>query len=732
MNRLNQLYLKLNQLENQKRTIEKEIKEIRYEISTLFPMTKEQKIELFRSLFIGREDVYAKHWTSKDGTKSGYSPVTYTFRGNDYCPINNKVIQLHLEGKIRIGTYVVFDQIKTKFLVFDLDKKSYIDDMRAIVKVCKSLELDPIVEISKSGNGVHIWLFFKTPVNAKDARRLGDLILTHAMDVADGIDMQSYDRMFPNQDFVEVGSLGNLIALPLHYKSRIQNKTVFVDISSLEPYPNQWEVLQNVKKITTHQLEKIFNNYCINIFEESLMPWEFKRKLLHLPKSIQIVMYDGIYIEREHLSKAVLNELIRFASFYNPEYFILQKLRKSTYKTPRIISLYEINDRYLILPRGLYRKVKDFFNSYNCRILLEDRRFLKKTHEFKISIKLKKEQIKAVSTILNKDYALLIASPGFGKTVVAAAIIAKRMVNTLVLVHKTTLLEQWIERLSQYFGIEKSSIGTLGKGKKQLNGILDVAMIQSIKNRTEIIKEYSQVIIDEAHHIPAVTFEIPLKHFCGKYILGLSATPIRKDGMHHVMFMQCGEIAYRVDKKNSSSHKLKTIATKFETIEDDFASILNELAICEDRNRLIIDQIINHKNRNILLLSERIEHLNILYHLLQVKNIDAILLHGALSQKLQKEMKQKALNSNLILSTTSYFGEGIDLPHLDTIFLTMPISYKERLIQYLGRIGRDGQSCVAVDFVDENVPMLKASFKKRLSGYKRMNYLDVESFSLFD
>ncbi|MGD9555106.1 MAG: DEAD/DEAH box helicase family protein [Arcobacteraceae bacterium] len=724
------LYSKLNYLESQKQNIEYEIIETKKLIEKLSPFTKSQKIALFKSLFIGREDVYAKYWINKEGTKKGYSPVAYTFRGTDYIPIDDNIIQSHLEGKIRLGTYAVVNQTMAKFLVLDLDKQSFIDDARAIKKICDELHLIPLFEISKSGNGIHIWFFFENLVKASDARKLGDILVTKAMDISDGIDMGSYDRMFPNQDFVAPDALGNLVALPLHFGSRSENKTVFIDIDTMQPFNDQWDVLKTAKKLSAYQLNIIVRENIISngLDEESLMPWEIKRKApLKFPQNTKAVLFEALYIEKLELSKSLLHTLQRLASFANPEFFIRQNLRKSTFNTPRIISLYDMNERYIILPRGLVGQVKQLFSKNNANLFIEDKRINKKIDKPNFSLALRDEQKNAFNKMLKQDYSLLIAPPGFGKTAIASAIIAKRRVNTLILIHKTTLLDQWAERLSEYFDINIKEIGKLGKGKKKLTSKIDIATLQSLKNRPELIEEYSQIIIDEVHHIPAVSFEVPLKRFSGKYVVGLSATPKRKDGMHPIMFMQCGDIAYEEKRQAEKIHELITIKTEFEALQDDFALILNELVEDFDRNKQIVEEVEKIKDRNVLILSDRIEHLNILYHLLDAKNIKSTLLHGGMPAKIQKQALKESQTANVILSTSSYIGEGIDFSHLDTIVLTMPISFSGRIVQYLGRIGRRGQKCLAIDFVDELTPMLRSSFTKRMKGYKQMGYKEVKT-----
>jgi superfamily II DNA or RNA helicase len=727
------LHQKLHDLEIQKEKIDKEIHQLKIDIEKSSPFTKLQKIQLFKSLFIVREDAYAKHWVSKDGVKSGYVPVTRTFRGSDYIAITDRVIQQHLEGKIRLGSYAVVSQVMTTFLAIDLDKASFIEDARAIVKIANNLELSPLVEVSKSGNGIHIWFFFTTQVRAVDARRLGDLLITKAMDMAIGIDMSSYDRLFPTQDFVPPDTLGNLIALPLHYTSRQENKTVFVDIDTMQVLPDQWKLLRSVDKLTPSKLASLLKEYFVsNSTEETLMPWEIK-KIVHIvfPKQTKAVLYEALYIEKMELSKALINQIKRMASFVNPEFYIRQSLRKSTYNTPRIISLFEQNERYIIVPRGLTQKIKKYFKAHKATLLMEDKRIKRKIAKPAFGLTLRKEQEIAFDAISKKDNAILIAPPGFGKTAIASAVMAKRAVSTLILVHKTTLLEQWLERLVEYFDVDPKSIGQLGKGKKRITGTIDIATIQSLRNRSEMIENYSQVIIDEVHHIPAVSFEVPLKRFRGKYVLGLSATSKRKDGMHPIMFMQCGEIAHEIKSKSTQIHELVSVNTNYDTFQDSFALILSEILEDEDRNRLILSEVAKLKEKNILILSERIEHLNMLYHMLDAMNVKALLLHGGLSHKVQKEALKNTQNARIILSTSSYIGEGLDFAHLDTIVFTMPISYEGRMVQYLGRIGRRGQKCLAIDFVDAQVPMLKSSFSKRLKVYKKMGYVEVKKGGLF-
>ena len=455
---------------------------------------------------------------------------------------------------------------------------------------------------------------------------------------------------------------------------------------------------------------------------------EIEQKIFLLEKQIELnsdfsfELSSNIKINLQGLSSILIEDLKELASFDNPQIQILQNLRKPIYNTPKKIYSFEIDTNHLFLPRGLMRDVIYLLNNYNIKYKMIDKRVTIK-HQFpKIKFTLRDEQLQACQNISKKDFSICVAPPGFGKTLIGAKMIEGRGVNTLVLVNKNMLLDQWIQRFVDYFGYEKKDIGFMGKGKNKLNNILDIANMQSLKNNPDIIKNYSFVIVDECHHIPALTFEKIIKQFCGKYILGLSATPNRKDGMDPILFQQLGNIAYEVKRKKTTQNILKIVTTNFVSEVDNFANLITELINDNDRNKIIIDEITKYKKRKILLLTDRIEHIDILSKLLNQKNIEHITIHGSQKKQEKDENIKKVINSNLILATTSYFGEGIDFPHLNTIIFATPISYHGRLIQYLGRIGRGGDSCLAIDILDNKNNFTKSAFRKRQSGYTQLHY----------
>lgn len=436
------------------------------------------------------------------------------------------------------------------------------------------------------------------------------------------------------------------------------------------------------------------------------------------------LLKDAIYINIANLSTTLIKELKQLATFDNPQIKILQSLRKQLYNTPKLIIGYE-EDKItstLILPRGLMRGVIKLFKENYIDSSYEDKRFYKKELFEKVIFTLRDEQLQAIEQISKKDFCMCVAPPGFGKTLIGAKMIELRQANTLVIVNKNMLLDQWIDRFVEYFEINKKDIGFLGKSKNKLNGKLDIATMQSLKNNQDIIKDYSFVIIDECHHIPAVTFEKILKKFEGKYILGLSATPNRKDGMQPIIFQQIGTIAYEAKSQKSTINKLKIVNTNFTSNVDNFADLISELINDTRRNQLILEQIQQYQNRKILLLTDRIEHINNLEHLLDVAKIKYISIHGSQKKQEQYENMKAVEIASLVLATTSYFGEGIDFPHLNTIILATPISYYGRLVQYLGRIGRGGDDCLAIDILDDKNPFTASAYRKRKDGYKQLHY----------
>lgn len=703
---MNQNHERLKKLYQQKKIIEEEIKYLEEELSkqsSTIKLNKFEKIELFNSLFINREDVYAKKWISKDGKKQGYSPVSATFRGSDFLPITNKEIEAHLRGQIQLASYVIDASNHSKFIVLEILDK----DIQTILNSFVALRNNIYFEYS-SYNSIYLWIFFDTKIETKHAKKFVEYILRKTNISA---------KIFPNREFVTNASLGDFIELPLHLKFREENKTLFFNPETKIVYKDQWKVLQNIKKISKETVLKYTDFETVS--SSNLMFEDIEFPLFNL----DIKLYDFIYIPTKNLSKTFINKLKTFATFDNPQVKVLLSLRKPLYNTPRQIKSFEEDDKYLKLPRGLIYKLKEFLDENSVNYKIDNKTFLENIETKKVKFELRAEQEKAIEQINEKDFCICVAPPGFGKTLLGAKMFELRACKTLIIVNKNMLLSQWIERFVDYFDYSKKDIGYLGKGKNKLNGNIDVATMQSLKNNPDLVNNYSFVIVDECHHIPAITFEQIVKQFFGRYILGLSATPNRKDGLEPILYEQLGVVAFEHKRKRTFSNKLEIIKTDFISDADNYAQLVNDLSRDETRNSLIIEQIKLNNHRKILVLTDRIEHINILEQKLLEESFDFVSIHGSLSKKEQEEKMNLIEHKNLILATTSYFGEGIDFPHLNTIIFATPISYYGRLVQYLGRIGRGNQECLAIDFLDNKNAMLNSAYKKRLEGYKQMHYL---------
>ena len=697
---LEELYFQKQKLEEKIEELENFLKNQKSKDKKEF--SKDEKIELFRELFISRTDIYAKKWKSKDGTKEGFSPVSKTFMGDDFLPLTNKDLEEHLRGNIFLASYLIDKKQECKYVVLELNSEDVFKLQRAL------LELNISASYSLSSyNSIFAWIFFKEKISSNIS-----FSFLYFLQKKANISV----KLYPNSEFSTQEKLGSYIELPLQLFYRNKNRTVFLDINTKKVFHDQWNYLANIKKASKEQIYS---------FAQVLKPQNIQRdlKTVDFPQnSIDIVLDSGINFPIQSLSKSFISKLKSFASFENPQIKLLLSLRKPLYNTPKYLKGYEESREFLTLPRGLKEKLFEYLNYNLVKYKIIDNRVFEKIETKRILFTLRAEQEDAIKEILKYDSSICVAPPGFGKTLIGAKIFEQRAVKTLIIVNKNMLLDQWISRFVDYFGYKKSDIGFLGKSQNRLNGNIDIATMQSLNNIPELVENYTQVIVDECHHIPALTFEQIVKNFKGKYILGLSATPNRKDELDPILYQQLGNISYEYKKPKTHTNRLLVIKTEFTSSADNYAAIINELVSNEDRNRQIVKTIKENIDRKILLLSDRIEHLNLLENILKEEKIDFVSVHGSQNKKEQVENMQKVKTSSLILATSSFFGEGIDFPHLNTIIFATPISFYGRLIQYLGRIGRGNQECLAIDFLDSKNAMLNSTYKKRLEGYKAMHY----------
>lgn len=724
---------------------------------------------MFRRLFRGREDVYPVRWESKTSGKSGYSPTCANEWRAGVCekprikcgecskrlfvPLTDSIVYDHLAGEHIIGVYPLLADDTCHFLAADFDEADWREDAKAFLQSCRELGVPAALEISRSGAGAHAWVFFSSAVSARDARRLGSAIISFTCARTRQLQLSSYDRLFPNQDSMPKGGFGNLIALPLQKAARERDCSVFVD-EQLKPYPDQWAFLTSLERMSFHDIEPVIfratggaHPLDVSFIDEEdyAEPWKKPAPTAPklpgpLPQSLTGILANLIYFEKAALPPALANRLIRLAAFQNPKFYQAQAMRMSVWDTPRVIACAENYPRHIALPRGCLSAVEDLLKSNGIGLELRDERFTGQPAELNFVGVLRADQERAVAEVMAHDFGVLCAPTAFGKTVTAAVIIARRATNTLILVHRTELLKQWQERLQSFLGVGKGVVGTIGGGKARPTGVIDIAVMQSLSRQGEVnplVENYGQVIIDECHHIGAVSFEAILKQIKARYVLGLTATPIRRDGQQAIIFMQCGPIRHQATRAETAPHDLEVIPRACNRIiamapdariQDVFRFIAEDVT----RTEAIADEVERafSQGRKVLVLTERTEHVEAIRQALEVKALPVVSLHGRMSKKLRSGLiaQLEAMPPDaprVLLATGKLVGEGFDHPPLDTLILAMPISWKGNLQQYAGRLHREHATKTDVriiDLIDTGHPALLRMWDKRQRGYRAMGY----------
>lgn len=726
------------------------------------------KIEIYLSYFRGRPDVYAERYFSKKHQKFGWNPACdRSFQAGckkgkikNYCsicpisqfpPLDEVILKRHFTGKLTcegIGIYPLLTDNTCYLLVMDFDEDNWFDDMLSVYKIALRYDIYPLMERSSSGHGGHLWLFFETPVKALKARKLGSLLIQEAMEGNKNLKFDSFDRMFPNQDYLPQGGFGNLIALPLRHDAYLKGNSSFInDLQQVIDHPIEY--LASLPKLQEQQMDRILNSFYKNdyFFNQQQMGLSLDTNTKY-SKQMYGLENTMLCIEKKELNLYTLSVLKRLGSMYNPEYFLKQKLKKPIYRetTPRVLSYYEEDDRYLYLPRGQKYKLQEIFPE--AEIQIEAQVTKGQVIDIAFTGELRQNQQEAVNTLMQYDMGIMKAVPGFGKTVMALYMIAQRTVSTLVIVPNKEIQKQWEQRIHEFLTIppgkskRDSYIGIYNGSKKKLRGYLDIAVAASLANLENIavtLKEYGMIIIDECHHAASDTFTRVLRNVNAKYIYGFSATPKRKDGLEKVMHMFCGPIRYETSSfQIQNTYRFQQLLiprmTTMRCLDDNktYTQYCSDIMNDQVRNYLIVKDVVKEfqNDGKIIILSERKQHLTVLYEMLKHLHIHVYVLTGERKTKERNEIIAKVRNFNseekfILLATSKLLGEGFDLPALSTLFLVMPISDESRIEQYTGRIHRnvEGKDMVKVyDYVDAHIPMLEGMFHKRLKQYQKEGY----------
>jgi superfamily II DNA or RNA helicase len=745
-----------------------------------------EKIACFRRLFRGRTNVYPRRFENRRTGKTGYAPACGNewVRGicekprvkcsecphQNWLPVTDEVIRWHLEGHdpsgqpFVIGVYPMLLDDTCHFLAVDFDGSGWAEDATEFLRTCTSYDVPASLERSRSGQGAHIWIFFNEAVAAAQARRLGTFLLSETLARRPEIGLRSYDRFFPNQDTLPRAGFGNLIALPLQKSARDLGNTVFLE-ENLHPHPDQWAYLDSIELLSPQRLETIVEAAAkahrilpvrfVPDEEFRLTPWQAPPSRRRKPEparegwpaTLSLVLADQIYIPKENLSAALRNELLHLAAFQNPEFYRAQAMRLPVYDKPRIISCAEDHEAHIALPRGCLDDLRALGQNHAMQLHIDDLRETGQPLAVSFVGQLRPEQEAAAAAILAHDTGVLAATTAFGKTVLAAWLIAQRGVNTLVLVNRQQLMEQWAERLAEFLSHPAKQIGRLGGGRRRLTGEIDIALIQSLVRKGQVddrVAGYGHLIVDECHHLPAVSFELVARRSKARFVTGLSATVVRKDGHHPIITMQCGPVRYRVDAKSQAAarpftHHVYVRPTAFlprNALPEDPRAAFQEL--CQDlqrdlsRNAMITADVAAclQEKRNPIVLTERTEHVDLLVDALTDLPAELFVLRGKLSKRelsrtLEELRTRPADQPRVILATGKFVGEGFDDPQLDTLFLAMPVAWRGTITQYVGRLHRlhEGKREVRVfDYADLNVPMLSRMFDKRCAGYESAGY----------
>jgi superfamily II DNA or RNA helicase len=696
------------------------------------------QIRLFRSLFNGREDAFAIRW--EKANKSGYMP-SYQFDPYHYRihkakggtlanyqdktlqPLTDEQIKRHMLGEQLIGIYPLLLNNTSHFIAADFDGDNWLEEARKFIQACEAANLPVYLERSRSGNGGHVWLFFSEAYPAFKSRKIF-LSLLQSTGIFSVFDKDSsFDRLFPNQDSLSGKGLGNLIALPLFKKSIDHGNSCFIDPATTEMYLDQWQFLKDIKRVNISQLEKFLGSSTPSI--------EVKTS-----GTLTIRLSNQIILNRNAVPLTLINFIKEELNFTNSEFLIKKKLGKNTWGVTRNFKLVEEDGNQVFIPRGFIGKLLRFCKDQNIGNNFLDEREKKDPIKFTAHITLKAHQENAFNQSAKKDFGVIVAPPGSGKTVLGLAIIAEKKQPALIIVHRKQLADQWIDRIESFLKIPRKEIGKITGGKIHAGKSVTVAMIQSLTKVVDSVdgpalcRQFGTIIVDECHHVPAETYRSVISKLHSFYMYGLTATPFRKYNDGKLIFTYIGELAAEI--KTSQIENLPkakivirntTLSVPFDSKTDKFETLSKVLVHDSARNKIIIEDVMTELNlgKKVVLISERKEHIDTL-NLYLKQFYETVTLSGDDSEqsKLLKWRLLKDGNFQVLITTGQYFGEGTDLPNISSVFLVYPFSFEGKLIQYIGRVKRSEIAPTIYDYRDFKIQYLEVLFQKRNIYYKKL------------